>query len=111
MSTKRNVYPVLLIRRGAFCRHCAYLLRRLRNWIVLPGMILGFVTFFWSSRRVSKRVEAVTQKADQEMAKAQAVSQRAALSAGDHDQAIDASVTILKTRLVFKNGSSALAQC
>ena len=73
------------------------------NWIVLPGMILGFVTFFWSSRRVSKRVEAVTQKADQEMAKAQAVSQRAGAKAPEiMIRAIDASVTILKTGLIFQ---------
>ncbi|MEE2789601.1 MAG: hypothetical protein VX589_19840 [Myxococcota bacterium] len=73
------------------------------TWTVLPGMILGVVVFVWSSRRVSKRVEAVTQRADQEMAKAQAISQRAGAKApGIMLKAIDASVSVLKTGLIFQ---------
>ena len=74
-----------------------------RTWTILPGMILGIICFVWSSRRVSKRVEAVTQRADQEMAKAQTMAQRAGPKApGVMLQAIDASVAILKTGLIFR---------
>ena len=73
------------------------------TWTILPGIILGIFCFVWSSRRVSKRVEAVTQRADQEMAKAQNVAQRAGAKApGIMLKSIDASVAILKTGLIFR---------
>ena len=73
------------------------------TWTVLPGIIVGIASFVWSSRRVSKRVEAVTQKADQEMAKAETVSQRAGAKApAVMLRSIDTSVNILKTGLIFR---------
>ena len=45
-------------------------------WTVLPGMFVGVLAFVFMSRRVAKRVEAVTNAADQEMQNMQSMAQR-----------------------------------
>jgi len=72
------------------------------TWTILPGIILSIITFVWISRRVAKRVEAVTQAAQQEMAKAQNIAQRAGTKAPEiMHRAIDSAVAKLKTGLLF----------
>ena len=45
----------LLIRRGAFVAIVPTFFGVSSNWIVLPGMILGFVTFLVKQTRVEAR--------------------------------------------------------
>ena len=45
-------------------------------WTLLPGMLLGIFSFVWVNRRVAKRIEAVTQAADNEMASLQAIARQ-----------------------------------
>lgn len=72
------------------------------SWTILPGIIISVGAFVWVSRRVAKRVEAVTQAAQQEMAKAQNIAQRAGPKAPEiMHRAIDTSVATLKTGLLF----------
>ena len=45
-------------------------------WTVPFGILLGIVSFVWINRRMAKRVEAVTQAADAELANLQQLAQR-----------------------------------
>lgn len=46
------------------------------TWTVLPGILFGVVAFVWVNRRIAKRVQAVIQAADAEMAGLQQIAQR-----------------------------------
>ena len=78
------------------------------SWTILPGIIISVVAFVWISRRVAKRVEAVTQAAQQEMAKAQNIAQNFFMRGKQREgtevlhRAIDAAVATLKTGLLFR---------
>ncbi len=72
------------------------------SWTILPGIIVSVAVFVLVSRRVAKRVEAVTQGAQQDMAKAQNIAQRAGTKAPEiMHRAIDSAVAKLKTGLLF----------
>jgi predicted Zn-dependent protease len=45
-------------------------------WTILPGIVAGVLAFLWMSRRVSRRVTAVTEAADKELAALQQTMQR-----------------------------------
>lgn len=73
------------------------------GWTFLPGMIVGVLAFVWTNRRVAKRVEAVTQAADAEMAALQGLAQRpgkntAAAMANRFDRAVE----VLKRGFMFE---------
>ena len=73
------------------------------TWTILPGIVLGIVAFVWASRRVAKRVEAVTRAADLEMSRAQTVAQRSgAKGPAVMLRAIEAAVARLKMGLFFR---------
>lgn len=44
-------------------------------WTTLPGILVGGFTFVWVSRRIAKRVEAVTQASEQELSTLQQIMQ------------------------------------
>lgn len=72
------------------------------QWTVLVGFILGILTFVWVGRRIGRRIQAVTQAADQELATLQALAQRPGpqaqkVAAHKFEQA----VTILKRGFLF----------
>lgn len=70
----------------------------------LPGFFVTVVAFVWMNRRIGKRVEALTQLADAELANAQAVAGRSGAKAGSIMlRGIDGSVSKLKAALVFGN--------
>ena len=72
-------------------------------WTALPGMFVGIGAFVLMSRRIAKRVEAVTNAADQEMHNMQSMAQRGGAKAqGGMMRCIDAAVSRLKGGLVFK---------
>lgn len=67
------------------------------EWTVLPGVFVGVGGFIWMSRRISKRVEAVTAAADKEMANLQQIAQKGGPNAqAAIVQRFDRSVEILK---------------
>lgn len=70
-------------------------------WTILPGILLGVFTFIWINRRVAKRVEAVTQAADAELAGLQQVAQRPGAQAAIASK-FDRAITILKTGFMFQ---------
>ena len=72
------------------------------KWSVLPGILLGVLSFVWVNRRVAKRVEAVTQAADAEMANLQQVAQRGAGAQGAMEQHFDRAIEILKRAFIFE---------
>ncbi len=64
------------------------------GWTVLPGVLIGIAVFIFANRRMAKRIEAVTQAADAEMAVLQQIAQRpgpntAAAMAVRFDKAIE----------------------
>lgn len=72
------------------------------KWTVVPGILIGIVAFVWMSRRVARRVEAVSQASEAEMAALQQIAQRPgpgaqAAMASKFDRAIE----ILQRGLVF----------
>ena len=74
------------------------------KWSVLPGILLGILSFVWVNRRMAKRVEAVTQAADREMAGLQQVAQRGpgGASKAAMEQHFDRAVEILKRGFMFE---------
>ncbi len=74
------------------------------KWSVLPGIMFGVLSFVWVNRRVAKRVEAVTQAADKEMAGLQQVAQRAQTGAAKAamEGHFDRAVEILKRGFIFE---------
>ncbi len=72
------------------------------KWLALPGVILGVVTFVWINRRVSKRVEAVTQAADREMAGLQQTAQRGPSATPAMEKHFERAIDVLKRGFVFE---------
>lgn len=70
-------------------------------WTVLPGFLVGVFTFVFINRRMSKRVEAVTQAADREMANMQRIAQRGPQAEAAVMQCIAKSVEILEKGFGF----------
>jgi tetratricopeptide (TPR) repeat protein len=71
---------------------------------VLPGFFVTVLAFVWINRRIGKRVEALTQLADAELANAQAVAARSGAKAGSVMlRGMDGSIAKLKAALVFSN--------
>ena len=85
-----------------------YSVRRLKFLDNSAGIIISVVAFVWISRRVAKRVEAVTQATQQEMAKAQNIAQNFFMRGKQREgtevlhRAIDAAVATLRTGLLFR---------
>jgi tetratricopeptide (TPR) repeat protein len=72
-------------------------------WTVLPGIAVGIAAFFWMSRRVGRRVQAVTEAADQELAALQQAVQRPGPGAEANVQRrIDKAVEILGRGFAFE---------
>ena len=70
---------------------------------ILPGSLVSIVAFVWASRRIAKRVEAVTRAADTEMAKAQNIAQRSQGQApAIMMRAIDTAIVHLKSGMAFQ---------
>ncbi len=72
------------------------------GWTVLPGLLVGVFAFVWMNRRIAKRVEAVTQAADREMAKMQQAAQRGPQGQAAMLRCIDQSVAILEKGFAFE---------
>lgn len=72
------------------------------GWTVIPGLLVGVFSFVWMNRRIAKRVEAVTQAADAEMAKMQQFAQRGPQGQGGMLRCIDQSVAILEKGFAFQ---------
>lgn len=79
------------------------------TWTTVPGIILGILTYVWVNRRIGKRVEAVTQAADAEMASLQQIMARPPSTPAQQKQLqtaagqkIQASVEILKQGFLFR---------
>ncbi|MCB9525525.1 MAG: hypothetical protein H6702_19410 [Myxococcales bacterium] len=79
------------------------------TWTTVPGIILGILTYVWVNRRAGKRVEAVTQAADAEMASLQQLMARPPATPAQQKQLqaaagqkIQASVEILKQGFIFQ---------
>lgn len=66
------------------------------GYTVIPGILLGIFAFVWMNRRIAKRVEAVTQAADAEMAKMQRAAQQGPKGQAAMLRCIDQSAAILQ---------------
>lgn len=71
-------------------------------WTVLPGILIGIFAFVWMNRRIARRVEAVTQAADREMAKMQQVAQRGPQGQAAMFRCIDTAVELLERGFAFQ---------
>jgi tetratricopeptide (TPR) repeat protein len=78
-------------------------------WTTLPAIVLGVLAFVWFNRRMARRVEAVTQAADAEIAALQQVASRQPTTPAQVKQIqaqaaarIDAAVAILQRGFVFE---------
>ena len=70
----------------------------------LPGFFVTVIAFVWMNRRIGKRVEALTQLADAELANAQAMAGRSGAKAGSIMlRGMDGSIAKLRAALVFSN--------
>ena len=74
------------------------------KWWALPAMASGVFSFVWVNRRVAKRVEAVTQAADREMASLQQVAQRGQSPQVKvaMDAHFDRAIEVLKRGFIFE---------
>ncbi len=72
------------------------------GYTVIPGLLVGVFAFVWMNRRIAKRVEAVTQAADAEMAKMQQFAQRGPQGQAGMLRCIDQSVAILEKGFAFQ---------
>ena len=72
-------------------------------WTALPGIFAGVIAFVWVNRRVAKRVEAVTQAADAEMAQLQQIAQSRSPNAhAAMMQKFDKAIELLKRGFLFE---------
>lgn len=72
-------------------------------WTVLPGLAAGIAAFIWMSRRLSRRVQAVTEAADQELAALQQIAQRPGPAAqAQMAHRFDRAVQILERGFAFE---------
>ena len=73
------------------------------QWTTLPAIGLGVAAFIWMSKRIARRVEAVTNAADQELATLQQIAQRpGANTQALMNQKFDRAVEILKRGFVLE---------
>lgn len=74
------------------------------QWTVLLGIILGIITFIWVGRRISRRIQAVTQASDQELAVLQQVAQQRPNPKTQQivDRKFDQAVEVLKQGFIFQ---------
>ncbi len=73
------------------------------TWTVLPATLIGIFLFVWISRRISKRVEAVTSAAEIEMAQVQQLAQRpGAQSQVNIGKRFDAAIQLLQRGFLFE---------
>lgn len=72
------------------------------GYTLIPGAIVGVFAFVWMNRRIARRVEAVTQAADAEMAKMQQFAQRGPQGQGAMLRCIDQSAAILEKGFAFE---------
>ncbi|MFN3198586.1 MAG: tetratricopeptide repeat protein [Bradymonadia bacterium] len=74
------------------------------QWTVLLGFILGIISFIWVGRRISRRIQAVTQASDRELATLQQLAQQ---RPGPKTQQLvarkfDAAIEVLKRGFIFE---------